>query len=96
MERSHILKGGPSRVVPGPPEPSSNSRWRSLARLIYFLVAAGMAYFVLYQFHVHNGKLPWSLKAPEIYNDEPISEEGVHGSTYLLGVGKADITGSAV
>jgi neutral ceramidase len=96
MDHSQLLKAGPSEGSSRTRAPEESSRWRRLARLIYLLLALSFAYSAFHQLHRYTGKQLWLWGAYEGNNYGPKHQDNVPGSLYLLGVGKADITGSAV
>jgi neutral ceramidase len=96
MDHSQLLKAGSSEVSSRARAPEESSRWRRLARLIYLLLALSFAYSAFHQLHYYTGKQLWLWGAYEGSSDGPKYHDNVPGSVYLLGVGKADITGSAV
>lgn len=94
MDQSRLLKAGPSEVSTRAPEDSP--RWKQLARLILLFLALSFAYSAFHQLYHHTGNRLWLWGPGGGDNDGQKHQENFHGSLYLLGVGKADITGPVV
>ena len=75
---------------------STNSAWRRVFRLIGLFLVAGVACASLYHLSFDITNRSWNWPALGEQNDEHTHQEHAGRSMYLLGVGKADITGFAL
>lgn len=90
MEQTQLPKAGPSGALP---RHDDSFRWRRLAKLAWLSFAALLIFITFYQLYLYGGKQTWIWGSHGGYDDGQKHQEPAHGSLYLLGVGKADITG---
>lgn len=91
MNQTQLPKAGPSEAHP---RLDDRPRWKRLAKLVWLSFAVLLVYIALYQLRLQNGTQTWIWGSHGRYDDGEKHQDQAHGSLYLLGVGKADITGS--
>lgn len=93
MNQSQDQKAGPSEVLAAGPV---HGRWRRLVKLTCLGLALLSACATLYHLLLRDGRHAWVWRPLGGYDgyDGVQKAEGPSRSRYLLGVGKADITGS--